>query len=134
MLHRRNNSYFEEKLVQNSENLRELWKTLQSVDLNVKEGNKAKFSLNKDGTIQFEPRQNANTCDALRDLVPLVQFKKCEKHSWRSVNFTKVACNFTKINTPPWVFFTFLKLYKWYQIAQRTTFSKSSSPNSLPTW
>ena len=31
------------------------------------------------------------------------------------------ACNFTKINTPPWVFFTFFKLYKWYQIAQRTT-------------
>ena len=27
-----------------------------------------------------------------------------------------------KINTPPWVFFTFLKLYKWYQIAQRITF------------
>ena len=25
----------------------------------------------------------------------------------------------TKNNTPPWVFFTFLKLYKWYQIAQR---------------
>ena len=32
------------------------------------------------------------------------------------------ACNFTKINTPPWVFFTFFKLYKWYQIAQRTTY------------
>ena len=32
------------------------------------------------------------------------------------------ACNFTKINTPPWVFFTFLNLYKWYQIAQRTIF------------
>ena len=31
------------------------------------------------------------------------------------------ACNFTKINTP-WVFFTFFKLYKWYQIAQRITF------------
>ena len=29
--------------------------------------------------------------------------------------------NFTKINTHPWVFFTFFKLYKWYQIAQRTT-------------
>ena len=26
-----------------------------------------------------------------------------------------------KINTPPWVFFTFFKLHKWYQIAQRTT-------------
>ena len=23
--------------------------------------------------------------------------------------------NFTKSNTPPWVFFTFFKLYKWYQ-------------------
>ena len=28
---------------------------------------------------------------ALRDLVPFVQFKKREKHSWRSVNFSKVA-------------------------------------------
>ena len=26
-----------------------------------------------------------------------------------------------KINTPPWVFFMSSKLYKWYQIAQRTT-------------
>ena len=32
------------------------------------------------------------------------------------------ACNFTKINTLPWVFFMFFKLYKWYQIAQRTTY------------
>ena len=29
-----------------------------------------------------------------------------------------LACNFTKSNTPPWVFLTFFKLYKWYQIAQ----------------
>ena len=36
------------------------------------------------------------------------------------------ACNFTKINTPPWVFFTFFKLYKWYQIVQRITFYKTS--------
>ena len=28
------------------------------------------------------------------------------------------ACNFTKSNTPPWVFFVIFKLYKWYQIAQ----------------
>ena len=28
------------------------------------------------------------------------------------------ACNFTKSKTPPRMFFTFLKLYKWYQIAQ----------------
>ena len=30
-------------------------------------------------------------CDALRDLVPFVQFKKREKHPWRSVTFRKVA-------------------------------------------
>ena len=30
-------------------------------------------------------------CDALRNLVPFVQFKKREKHPWRSVNFRKVA-------------------------------------------
>ena len=29
--------------------------------------------------------------------------------------------NFIKSNTPPWVFFTFFKLYKWYRIAQRIT-------------
>ena len=33
------------------------------------------------------------------------------------------ACNFTKINTPPWLFFTFFKLYMRYQIAQRITYS-----------
>ena len=31
------------------------------------------------------------------------------------------ACNFTKSNTPPWVFFTFFELYSWYQIAQKIT-------------
>ena len=31
-------------------------------------------------------------CDALRDLVPFIQFKKREKHPWRSVTFSKVAC------------------------------------------
>ena len=50
--------------------------------------------------------------DALHDLVPFAQFKKREKAE---------ACNFTKGNTPPWVFFTFLKLYKWYEIAQSIT-------------
>ena len=28
------------------------------------------------------------------------------------------ACNFTKSKNPPWVFYTFLKLCKWYQMAQ----------------
>ena len=29
-------------------------------------------------------------CDAVRDLVPFVQFKKLRKHPWRSVTFSKV--------------------------------------------
>ena len=32
-----------------------------------------------------------DNCGALRDLVQFVQFKKREKHPWRSVNFSKVA-------------------------------------------
>ena len=35
------------------------------------------------------------------------------------VNLQVEACSFTKSNTPPWVLFTFFKLYKWYQIVQR---------------
>ena len=55
-------------------------------------------------------------CGALRDLVPCVQFKKREKHPWRSFIFS------SKSSTPPWMFFTFFKLYEWYQIAQSTTY------------
>ena len=32
------------------------------------------------------------------------------------------ACNLNKRNTSPWMFFTFFKLYKWYQIAKRITY------------
>ena len=38
------------------------------------------------------------------------------------VKLQALACDFTKINTPPWLFFTFFKLYKWYQIVQRATY------------
>ena len=30
-------------------------------------------------------------CDALRDLVPFVEFKKHEKHPWRSATFRTVS-------------------------------------------
>ena len=73
-------------------------------------------------------------CDALRDLVPFVQFKKREKHPWRSITFSKVAgfCGTSKgfMKAKPFeepqkpatlpkvtlfrgFFFTFFKLYKW---------------------
>ena len=41
---------------------------------------------------------------ALRNCVLFVQFRKCEKQSYRSSAFSS-----TKSNTPPWVFFLFFK-------------------------
>ena len=34
---------------------------------------------------------NKYNCDPLHDLVPFAQFKKREKHPWRSVTFSKVV-------------------------------------------
>ena len=63
-------------------------------------------------------------CDVLRDLVPFVQFKKV-KHFYGGVlllvKLQTSACNFTNSNNPSCVFFTFIKLNKWYQIAQSIT-------------
>ena len=53
-------------------------------------------------------------------MVPFAQFKTREKHPWRNDTLDE-ACNFTKSITPPKVFFTFFKLYKWYEITQRIT-------------
>ena len=42
-------------------------------------------------------------CDAFRDLVPFVQFKKRENNHGKVLFLVKLqakACNFTKINTP----------------------------------
>ena len=35
--------------------------------------------------------ENNEKYDALRDLVPFVQFQKCGKHPWRIVTISKVA-------------------------------------------
>ena len=43
-------------------------------------------------------------CDALSDLVPLVQFKKHEKHPWRNVTFSEVTSSFTSIPLKFWWF------------------------------
>ena len=47
-------------------------------------------------------------CYVLRDLVPFAQYKKREKKPMEECQVQAEACNFTKINTPPWMFFTFL--------------------------
>ena len=36
-----------------------------------------------------------------------------------------------QVKTPSWVFFTFFKLYKWHQIAQRSTYLSWHSPFGL---
>ena len=41
----------------------------------------------------------------------------------------KLQANFTKINTPPWVFFTFFKLYKSYDTAQSFTYIACTTSN-----
>ena len=53
---------------------------------------------------------------------------KVHLHIWCVARFGTICtiCNFIKINTPPWVFFMFLKLHKWYQIVRRTTYLSSS--------
>ena len=60
-----------------------------------------------------------------RSLIPVPKDERLWKHMmfgaiWYRLYRLK-ACNFTKSSIPPWVVFTFLKLYKYYQITQRIT-------------
>ena len=55
--------------------------------------------MDKTSEVKFSPSdsqvkpsvKSTYKCDVLRDLVPFVQFKKREKHPWRSLTFSKVA-------------------------------------------
>ena len=64
----------------------------------------------------FEKRTTycfAQNCDTFGDLLPFVQFKNVKNTHEGVLILVKLqasACNFTKINTPPLVFFTFFKL------------------------
>ena len=79
------------------------------------------FSIHYE-TVLFNAR--FENCDALGDLVPFVQFKNVKNTHGGVLILVKLqaeACNFTKINIPPWVFFTIFKFDKWYQTVQRST-------------
>ena len=39
------------------------------------------------------------------------------------IKMQALACNFTKSNTPPWMFFAFFKLYSWYEIVESITYN-----------
>ena len=71
-------------------------------------------------TTEVSPSTSHTICDALHDFISFIQFKKHEKYPWWNVTISKVS-GFTKSSTPPCVFLTFLKLCKWYYIAQSIT-------------
>ena len=56
--------------------------------------------------------------DVLRDLVPFAQFKKHEKHPWRSVTFSEIAGRCQKVTLLHGYCLRFFKFCRWYQIAQ----------------
>ena len=61
MILKKKKSYFEEELGKSRNKSKELWKTLKSLGLSSDKARQSKISLNKDGTIQFEALENANT-------------------------------------------------------------------------
>ena len=100
MLHRKKPSYFREKSVKKSKNPKMLWKALKSLGLNSKERNKAKVSLKKDGTIQFEPRKNTNIFrkfypEVAANLLHLINLivvpKKIIKHVYLTIKETNFS-------------------------------------------
>ena len=58
-------------------------------------------------------------CAILYHLYNLRNVKNTHGRMLLLVKLQAEACSFTKSNTPLWVFLTFLKLHKWYKIAQR---------------
>ena len=46
------------------------------------------------------------------------------KFLWVFMNCDALASNFTKSNTPAWIFLTFFKLYKSYQIVQASVINR----------
>ena len=61
MMLKKKKSYVEEELGKNSNKPKELWKTLKSLGLSSDKGRQSIISLKKDGGIQYEALENANT-------------------------------------------------------------------------
>ena len=65
-----------------------------------------------------------NPCIILLCLLGALLFLKVDSYDGGCCSF---KVNYILLNTPLWVFFTFFKLFKWYQIAQRTTYTTAFS-------
>ena len=61
MILKKKKSYFKEELGKNRNKPKELCNTLKSLGLISDKARQSKISLNKDGAIQFEALENANT-------------------------------------------------------------------------
>ena len=61
MILKKKKSYFQEELGKNRNKPKELWNTLKSLGLSSEKAKQSKISLKKDGAIQFEALENANT-------------------------------------------------------------------------
>ena len=60
IIQKKKRTFFQDKLKENSNNCKELWKTLKSLGINSKNVNQSKICLKKNGVTQFEPKKNAN--------------------------------------------------------------------------
>ena len=111
---------------------------INSLSLRVLDHRENRFLLKEERDLKLTPplfpassrikcEDNRTTCDALREWYYLYNLKNVKNTHAGVLILVKLqnsACNFTKINTPPRMLFTFFKLYKWYQITQRTTYVK----------
>ena len=75
MILKKKKSYFEEELGKNRNKPKELWKTLKSLGLSSDKARQSKIYLNKDGAIQFEALENANTSSFYSELARGLQEK-----------------------------------------------------------
>ena len=61
MILKKKKSYFEEELGKNKSKRKELWITLKSLSLSSDKARQSKISFKKDGAIQLEALESANT-------------------------------------------------------------------------
>ena len=82
--------------------------------------------------IHFISPENKIICDVCTIWYHLYNLRNVKNNHGGVLLSVKLqaACNFTKSNTPLWVFFTFFKLYKWKKITQRNTYCHFISPEN----
>ena len=60
IIQKKKRTSFQDKLKENSNNSKELWKTLKSLGMTEKNVNQSKICLKENGVMQFEPKKKRN--------------------------------------------------------------------------